>query len=105
MRVDIVRPLLAAWIASLTIVASAQTTDAVQSTNVYAAPASRSTETPAALDSEEASAAAFPAEWTNVLEDTPRDTRGKPASGCAYDPLERQVPSTCRRQLEIARTL
>jgi hypothetical protein len=104
MRHKIVPILLAVGVASLAMVASAQTTDA-EVANVYAAPSSRSIATPAAINSGAARDESSLVEPTNVLEDTPRDTSGKPAGRCAHNPLDGQMPAACRRQLEIALTL
>jgi hypothetical protein len=105
MRHKTVPILLAVGVASLAMVASAQTTGAEQVANVYAAPSSRSIATPAALNSGAARDESSSVEPTNVLEDTPRDTSAKPASRCAHNPLDGQMPAACRRQLEIAGTL
>jgi hypothetical protein len=96
--------MLAVGVASLAMVASAQTTGAEQVANVYAVPSSRSIAMPATLDSGAARDDSSSEEPTNVLEDTPRDTSGKPAGRCAHNPLDGRMPAACRRQLEIALT-
>jgi hypothetical protein len=101
MRPEILRILLAAGVASLAAMASAQVTDTEQRANLAASTAGRSEA--AAPDTTEPDAPAFPAP-ANVLEETPRDSR-KPIGTCPYDVQDRQISAACRRRLEIAQTL
>jgi len=104
-RHRLVRTVLAAWAASLAMAASAQTTDPGQDGSVYTEQTGRSIATSAAQDSSPVRAATGFVEPTNVLEDAPRDPGSGLGSTCAYDPLKKQLSPTCRRQLEIARSL
>jgi hypothetical protein len=104
-RRKMVLTLIAAWAASLSMAVSAQTTDAEQDAKVYAAPPSRSIAMPTAQDLAGTGAGTASLGPTNVLEDSPRDTRGRPGGACSFDPVEGQLPAACRRQLEIARSL
>jgi len=97
----ITRILAAGSVACLAaMAASAQVIDAGQYADI--APAGRGVPTAYVLDSGKADAPAFsmPA---NLLEDAPREARGK-VGMCAYDPRDRQVAAACRRRLEIAQT-
>jgi len=104
-RHKIVLTVLAAWAASLAMAASAQTTNPGQDGSVYPARTSRSIATAAAQDPAVARGTTASVEPANVLEDAPRDPGSGLGSTCAYDPLKKQLSATCRRQLEIARSL
>ena len=106
-RHKIVLTVLAAWVASLGMAASAQTTDLGQDGSVYTARTSRSIATPTAQHSQAVALRGTTAsvEPANVLEDAPRDPGSGLGNTCAYDPVKKQLPATCRRQLEIARSL
>ena len=79
--------------------ASAQVVDAEQHADTVG-PAGRGAAH--VLDSGKADAPAFSTP-ANLLEDAPREARGK-VGMCAYDPRDRQVAAACRRRLEIAQT-
>ena len=99
----ITRILAAGSVACLAaMAASAQVIDAEQPADMAVAPGGRGVPTAHAPDSGAADAPAFsmPA---NLLEDAPREARGK-LGMCAYDPRDRQVAAACRRRLEIAQT-
>jgi len=82
--------------------ASAQVIDAEQHADTAVAPAGRGVPAAHVLDSGKADAPAFSTP-ANLLEDAPREARGK-VGMCAYDPRDRQVAAACRRRLEIAQT-
>jgi len=86
-RHKIVLTVLAAWVASLAMAASAQTTDPGQDGSVYPARTSRSIATAAAQDPAVARGTTASVEPANVLEDAPRDPGSGLGSTCAYDPL------------------
>jgi hypothetical protein len=99
----ILRIVLAAGVASLAAMASAQVTDTEQRASLAATAAGWSVPEAAAPVTAEPDAPAFPIP-ANVLEETPRDGR-KPVGTCSYDVQDRQISAACRRRLEIAQTL
>jgi len=96
--------LLAAGVVAclVAMAASAQVVDAKQHADTAVAPAGRGVPSAHVFDSGDADAPTFSAP-ANLLEDAPREARGK-VGMCAYDPRDRQVAAACRRRLEIAQT-